>query len=156
MRSISLLLFLSILAVCDLHAQQIDYLKLAEKEPLLSICLANDSSAVSAVANRLESMPVDSIGLNRHLYHYELGMAFYKLRVYRNDTSYMRKAAGQMQLALKSDPYHWPALWNAALMHMLLNECAPALHYINLYQKLCPKKEYDKSGMKWIKKSCSK
>jgi|GEM_PF-6121070 len=144
------------MAVSDLRAQQLDYLKLKEKDPMLSICLADDSNSVSNLAIRLESMPVDSISLNRHLYHYELGMAFYKLRVYRNDTAYMRKAAGQMQLALKSDPYYYPALWNAALMHMFLNECTPALYYINLYQKLCPKKEYDKSGMKWIKKSCSK
>lgn len=154
MRLSFLLLSLLLLTSLQLSAQGLDYLKLFEKDTLLSVCRAEDSSSVSALAARLESLPPDSITRNRHLYHYELGMTYYKLRVYRKDTSYMRKAAGQMLIALKYDPYYSPALWNAALMHMFMNECTPARHYIILYKKLCPRKEYDKSGLKWINKRC--
>lgn len=136
-------------------AQGIDYKQLQKQDSSVFVCHVLDSSDFEALVHKLEAYKPDTFSRNRHLYHYDLGMAYYSLNSFKKDSNYMRKAAQQMQYSLAVDPYYTPSLWNAALMHFFLNECERSKYYLDIYCKL-EKKPVDKGSVKAMRDRCSR
>ena len=136
------------------YSQGIDYKQLQKQDSSIFVCHVLDSSDFEALVHKLEAYKPDTFSRNRHLYHYDLGMAYYSLSSFKKDSNYMRKAAQQMHYSLAVDPYYTLSLWNAALMHFFLNECERSKYYLDIYCKL-EKKPVDKGSVKAIRERCS-
>jgi hypothetical protein len=134
-------------------AQGIDYKNLQKQDSSIFVCHALDSSDFEALVHKLEAYKPDTFTQNRHLYHYDLGMAYYSLSSFKKDSNYMRKAVEQMHFSLGVDPYYTSSLWNAALMHFFLNECKKSKYYLDIYCQL-EKKPVDKGSVKAMRNRC--
>lgn len=85
-------------------AQGIDYKQLQKQDSSVFVCHVLDSSDFEALVHKLEAYKPDTFSHNRHLYHYDLGMAYYSLSSFKKDSNYMRKAAKQMHYSLALPP----------------------------------------------------
>ncbi len=152
---IRLLIYLPVLLFCNtLLSQGQDYKVLCKADSSIFVCHVQDSNDVAALIAKLEAFVPDSFTSNRQFYHYDLGMAYYKMSIFSNDSHFMRKACNEMKNALKVDPYYVEALWNTALMSANLNDCSAGLYYLDLYLRLKKNKSIDKDSIKFLRRKC--
>lgn len=120
-----------------------------------SLCGDMDSLLLAETRTKLEAFDTTGISRNLQVYYEDLGLVYYDLFLYTNDTSLMRKAIAVYDKALFHDPKSFSALWNSIFAYYILGDCPNVLSSITRFKSRVRKKYWEPEELEPMANACS-